>query len=439
MPTRVPVAGVTVMAAAMLFGLSAPLTASEPGLRDSAFGRDGVRRVDFGHSEEATAVYPRESGQLLLAGRSERGLVGRDHRLALALLNDDGTDDRSFGQRGRKLVDPTPWEDIGYAWAPVPSGGMVVVGDHGSQEECGGRTTCTGFFLVRFDPTGRVDRSFGSDGVVVGRFSSGSAIDDVLVQRNGKILVMEDSDPGTVVRRYRVDGTRDMDFATEGRIRLPNVYNAALATQPSGRLIVMGNRRRNEIVLSGRLANGDVDQAFGRDGRGSLRIRNQRFDFTALDSTTAPDGPIVAIGVGRLRDTFSFDTLVARFTSGGKPDKSFGNGDGWLRIDVGEVDSPEDVVATSRGVVVVGGVGEDVFGDDPSGDLFIAAMKGDGRLRRSFGEGGIVRDDFGRDDDAVIGLDVEMVSGKLVVVGAVGPGSGVGSDMFAARYFYGRW
>ncbi len=141
--------------------------------------------------------------------------------------------------------------------------------------------------------------------------------------------------------------------------------------------------------------------------------------------------------VGSRRDEGSFDSdvLVARFTPDGRPDRSFGGGDGWRTFHLGNIDSARALEVKPNGrVIVTGSVAQDVFGDEPSEDLFIAVLKPDGRLLRSFGDGGLVRDDFGRTEDAVIPLDLEVAGGKILVVGQIGLGGPREKDMFAARY-----
>lgn len=68
--------------------------------------------------------------------------------------------------------------------------------------------------------------------------------------------------------------------------------------------------------------------------------------------------------------------------------------------------------------------------EDARADTFVAAFRQDGRFWERFGDGGVVRTDFG--NDSAVASHAAVVDGGLVVVG------GMNRDMFAARCLLGR-
>jgi hypothetical protein len=89
---------------------------------------------------------------------------------------------RGFGRR-RAL--PTPGGGIGRAVA-VQSDGRVLVAGRAYSDSSQDASDWT---LLRYMPSGRLDRSFGGDGIVVTDFGTGEDSARALAIRDGRILV----------------------------------------------------------------------------------------------------------------------------------------------------------------------------------------------------------------------------------------------------------
>jgi uncharacterized delta-60 repeat protein len=126
------------------------------------------------------------------------------------------------------------------------------------------------------------------------------------------------------VHRYTADGLPDPGFGNGG-VTFTDVtpcddYPVALALQPDGRIVVAGTRTSClpdpvNISLVRYLADGTLDLTFGNGGR--ALISNSRIDRVEKIALQ-PDGKIVAVGQG----LYTF--MIARFTSGGLIDRTFG-------------------------------------------------------------------------------------------------------------------
>ena len=84
------------------------------------------------------------------------------------------------------------------------------------------------FELVRYNPNGSLDSSFGNGGIVTTTFPEGSYAFDVALQPDGKIIaagtVFVDFNPGDIsdtdfaLARYNSDGSLDTTFGNGGRL-----------------------------------------------------------------------------------------------------------------------------------------------------------------------------------------------------------------------------
>lgn len=103
--------------------------------------------------------------------------------------------------------------------------------------------------LIRYQPNGRLDRSFGHNGIARTALGSRLAGKDIVLQRNGRLVlagtynVPKTGEARVAVLRYLPDGSLDRSFARRGFfIRDFGVEGVAYAalTQRDGRVVVGG-------------------------------------------------------------------------------------------------------------------------------------------------------------------------------------------------------
>ncbi|HET7856269.1 MAG TPA: hypothetical protein VFL41_07410 [Gaiellaceae bacterium] len=154
------------------------------GTPDRSFSGDGLRTVDIrGRVDGASALAVQRNGRIVVAGTTGISRYPWDPRIAVVRLLRNGAVDRTFGKRVLK-----PAANGGNARAVVvqPDGGILVAGrayDDRKQDT-------SAWALVRYLPNGRVDRSFGKGGIVLGDFGTGADWAGAMVlQPDGKIVV----------------------------------------------------------------------------------------------------------------------------------------------------------------------------------------------------------------------------------------------------------
>jgi uncharacterized delta-60 repeat protein len=90
-----------------------------------------------------------------------------------------------------------------------PNGKILVVGNAGKD-----------FALARFDPNGTLDKSFSGDGKQTTDFGGGSdSARAVSVRGDGKILVAGRSGHALAFARYNPNGTLDKSFSGDGKLK----------------------------------------------------------------------------------------------------------------------------------------------------------------------------------------------------------------------------
>jgi uncharacterized delta-60 repeat protein len=306
---------------------------SPRGRPDRRFGRAGQVVTKFGPPKGinawARALAIQGDGKVVVAGGEGR-LIQGPWRFALARYTNRGRLDPTFGRGGKAMTDAGPDGD---AWAVEiqRDGKIVAAGD--------------GFALVRYTTSGKLDPSFGAGGVVRTDFGPSSHAFAVAIQKDGKILVAgratSSASEDFALARYTSDGTLDSSFGRGGKvvtnfgIKTSNDYPSddwayAVAVEPDGKIVLAGasDIRGNAAQRSGTplydfalvrySANGSLDPSFGRDGK--VLTPFDEGQSLVQDVAIQTDGKIVAVGGG----AGYFD--LARYTTDGLPDSSFGGG-----------------------------------------------------------------------------------------------------------------
>lgn len=289
--------------------------------------------------------------------------------------------------------------------------------------------------VARYHPDGSPDLSFGHDGTTLVHLSSHDIANAVAVQPDGKILLAGsrccDSTTGSsrlAMVRLNPNGERDLTFGSAGEVSVgPMTSVAAIRLQPhDGKILVAGHHWTGpaqtavppSIVVARFNQNGAPDPGFGDLGFARFAVGEAS---GASDVDLQADGKIVAVGyTGRIGTTVRAIGLV-RLLPNGQPDMSFGT-NGSVITNVGQVASAKGVVLSDTGQIIVAGTSDQRF--------VIARYHADGRADASFGTSGQTLTSIGT---AAEGNDVVIDrAGRLVVAG--GTDDGTAWRFATARY-----
>jgi uncharacterized delta-60 repeat protein len=337
---------------------------------------------------------------------------------ALTRNNGDGTLDTTFGTGGIATTDLGGPDDKASDAALLPDGGIVAVG---STDALG--ILKTAFGVVRYDPDGTPNRAFDGDGVVTTPFfGKGAVANAVAVQPDGKIVVAgfavqaSGINSDFALARYNPDGTLDTSFDGDGIVTTDlgteDDDARALAIQPDGRIVVVGNTT-DSVGLARYMPDGSLDQTFGSGGVKISSIGSNVANGVALTA----DGQIVVAGDD------AGDFRLARYDANGELDATFGTG-GIAKTDIsGADDFAQDLTIDSAGRIVVVGRATSAT----ILDMALVRYHPDGTPDTSFATNGILTADFhGRGE---FGEDVTIdTQGRIVAAGYTANG---GETQFA--------
>src|SRR5262245_55744667 len=152
---------------------------------DPIFGTDGKVLTDFDHSTDiANAVAVQADGKLVVVGTTylNNDFSGED--FAVARYNPNGTLDLTFGVGGKVQTDFPGLAAVASSVVIQPDGKIVVAGGAFPL-----LTFLGDFKVVRYNPNGSLDNSFGQGGIVTTTFpGQGSYAFAIALQADGKII-----------------------------------------------------------------------------------------------------------------------------------------------------------------------------------------------------------------------------------------------------------
>jgi uncharacterized delta-60 repeat protein len=292
-------------------------------------------------------------------------------------------------------------------------------------------------------PGGTLDHSFGSGGKVITTFSTTSRDEDfaVVVQTDSKpVVVGYTGEIGGVnhfaLARYTKGGALDASFGTGGEVITafgPSSSDGAngVAIQQDGKIVVVGASDatgKDDFALARYTTSGALDPTFGTGGRVLTSI-GTGFDG-AETVAIQPDGKIVVAGNTNTPSENTEFALV-RYTAAGALDPTFGTG-GKVLTSFGAPanDFPVGIVIRPNGEIVVAGDHE----TPTTADFALARYTAAGALDPAFGTGGKVLTSFGATRVAFATGVALQSTGDIVVAGFSNANQPDSYDFALARY-----
>jgi uncharacterized delta-60 repeat protein len=329
---------------------------------DPAFGGDGVVHTNFapdsgadlGSNDEAFGLARQADGKLVAVGRA----AGSGGKFALARYDTNGALDRTFGNDGRVVTNLSPGDDVALDVAIQPDGKIVAVGRTGNGNGA--------FALVRYAPKGRLDPTFGGDGVVTTDFTDqGDFAAGVAIQDDGKIVAVGRADSAFAVARYRPGGVLDPTFKGDGTVTTELTVQrdgaASVAIQPDGKLVVVGSAGVKAVDQDDSFwgivrynSTGILDPTFSDDG--TLIQQLTSYGDLALDVAVRSGGEIDVAGTSGVGG-FDPDArmVVMQLLPDGSRDFSFSSDSFAVENPTSRPDYPNAIAIQGDGKIVIAG------------------------------------------------------------------------------------
>ena len=351
-------------------------TLANPGKPDYSFGTNGVVRsmfVPLGASGRSIAVQP--NGKIVVAGVTGSDPLNPQTFAILVRYNSNGSIDQSFD---RPLIPESPQDAPFYAFNAVriqPDGKIVAVGSTQVVEGGGARRF---FIMIRRNPDGTPDTTFGSNGYIETHIGTGTYPDDNPVdldfQADGKIVVVGTSNYRLVVVRYNDNGSLDKSFGSGGiLINTLSERGKAVRIQDDQKIVVTGGNPLYQAVILRLSTDGTLDPSFGTGG-----VVNDPRMGLANDVEIRPDGRLIVSGPssGSVPPPNMNQFSLLQLLTNGESDGSFGS-DGFAFV-------PISILGTSS--IAIQDDGKIVAATE----WRIVRFKVDGSLDMQFGSGGTV-------------------------------------------------
>jgi len=360
-----------------------------------------------------------------------------------------GNLDPTFGTGGTVRTDFAGNIDQANAVAIQSNGQIVAAGSSFSNSK-----TVEDFIVARYNANGSLDKRFGKNGkITTDFFRNVDSISAIAIQPDGRIVVAGFAQLGGnggtprvfALARYRNDGSPDTSFGNGGSLTTSFGGNfaaaSALMLQPDGKIVVAGTVDFNpdlpgsglDFALARYTSNGALDGSFGKGGK-------VVFDFFgSFDQANAavlqPDGKIIVVGSASYdANNRDIGFALARFNTDGSIDFGFGTGGKQISDFFGAGAKANGVVLQPDGKFVVAGTASDSATRPVATDVALARYNADGSLDSAFGTGGETAIPF-PDSATEQGNAVALLpDGKIIVAGTAFKTFATPPDFALVRY-----
>lgn len=235
----------------ILLSHNALVRLNEDGSLDASFGKDGISTITRSLANDLRSLTSQPDGRLLVVGQQYRpGIYGEsdpgfhgETDSLLLRLNPEGSLDTTFGTQGVALLPGVAYGFRGAIFSLADGATLFVTDD-----------TNDHFIVARFTQEGLLDPAFGNNGLVSHALSDSSYLTTVALASNGKILIGGSIGGRLGLIRLNSDGSLDTSFAG-GYILLtfhPQIFLYDIAMLLDGRIATLsgvGNEFEDVLKL----------------------------------------------------------------------------------------------------------------------------------------------------------------------------------------------
>ncbi len=285
------------------------------GTLDASFNLTGKRIDDFGGGDNGSlgAVALQSDGKIVVGGYMFNKATS-NYDLAVYRYTKAGALDITFAGTGKKAIAVSSGRnEYGYGIAVQPVDGRIVL----IGSSCDLSDANCNFVLVRLNPNGSLDPTFGTGGKQITDFGANDRAYDIALQPNGKMIVAGRKQVGTAtyfaLARYNPNGTLDATFAGTGK-KIVYIAGSAASAQAvrylpsSGKILACGFSPQGMTLV--RLSSaGALDSTF--HGTGFVTVNNGG-DASCFGLAVQPsDGRYILAGASTADDVL-WHWFVAR-------------------------------------------------------------------------------------------------------------------------------
>jgi uncharacterized delta-60 repeat protein len=295
---------------------------------DSTYSNDGIDTIYCGNPKGIEVLYEialQSDNKTVMFGGCSPYTITQGGVLIMR-YNTDGTLDQSFATGGIDTPNLNMALPNQYGlWCmngAIQSDGKILFAGFSSSIINNDKNV----FIVRLNQNGSIDNSFGNNGAVFYNFGQvdGTQTERVIVQANGKILLLCSSDNSSTPNnsyliRYLPNGNIDNAFGINGKKILDPFFGNHVQELPNGKIILAGNVSKSTLMQL--TSNGQTDSTFGVNGIAQTNFAN--FYDRANHFQLLPTGEIIIVG----DEGTSFapgEFFLAKFKSNGVVDSSYG-------------------------------------------------------------------------------------------------------------------
>jgi uncharacterized delta-60 repeat protein len=319
------------------------------GLLDTTFSGDGKLTISFDVNDQAVGAVIQSDGKIVVVGNA----CNADWlcKVALVRLNPNGTPDTSFGVGG-KVTTVVRSGDHG-ATNVILQGAKIVVAGY-APDLADDRNAA----ILRYNANGQLDTTFSGDGIFelnVGKYDEFTSV----VFTGQKIIAVGRFTPSNsvgvwadfILAQVNLNGTLDTAFGNSGKV-ITDLGNNEIPEEIAligGKIVVAGYSGSSGALLQFTSA-GKLDSTFSSDGK--LKT-NLGFSKAWLYGLANQNGKILVSGMV-MDGSGATKAVLARFTSTGAPDTTFG-GTGVIATSWGgKYDSYDSVIFKNSRIYAVG-------------------------------------------------------------------------------------
>jgi uncharacterized delta-60 repeat protein len=399
-----------------------------------------IERLSQGHDRFYDLAFATDGSYYAVGSLADTIDANSDARFAIAKYKASGELDRSFGKSGYVIHNVAVGSQGETARSVlVQADGKVVVA--GPVEAMGRDARDRDIAVLRLHADGRLDSSFGKDGVVILDFSQGEANGSSFIadsfggmaqDAENRLLVHGAKkregalDTDFALARLNPNGSLDTGFAESGIFSLDLDGNNASPKPPlvlpNGSILGAGYQNAKGFVLPVIYkldAQGQLDRSYGQSGVFSQSVLNA---VTEVYAIALQGSSIVTVGYGRDTPQESLDFLSLRILENGNLDTSYGTGGGYTRVDAdGYNDNARQMTILPDGRLLLIGGGRYA---PTSSEGMMVVLSADGQPDENFGNNGAQLLDFGGAADFLWGVKVSPQGDKVVTVGIKGDAQG---------------